>query len=134
MCAFLKAHHFELESRRPFFLNLELLGAGQPLYQEAEGLVTTFRFDPEAVSLAAEVALEPEFQGVRGVAAPFTTDALVAHHYGFPAITVMSLATDARLPHYHWPSDAPENIDGASLEHSYRYLRRMIQRLDETSA
>jgi hypothetical protein len=45
----------------------------------------------------------------------------------------MSLATDARLPHYHWPSDAPENIDGASLERSYRYLRRMIQRLDETA-
>jgi hypothetical protein len=134
MCAFLKAHHVELEDRRPFFLNLELLGAGQPLYQEGEGLVTTFRFDPEAVSLAAEVALEPEFEGVHGVTAPFTTDALVAHHYGFPAITVMSLATDERLPHYHWASDTPENIDGASLERCYRYLRRMIQRFDEKSA
>jgi hypothetical protein len=134
MCAFLKAHHVELESQRPFFLNLELLGAGQPLYQEGEGLVTTFRFDPEAISLAAEVAREPEFEGVQGVTTPFTTDALVAHHYGFPAITVMSLATDARLPHYHQPSDSPENIDGASLERCYRYLRRIIQRFDEKSA
>lgn len=134
MCEFLKAHHVELEDRRPFFLNLEILGAGQPLYQEAEGLVTTFRFDPEAVSLAAEVALEPEFEGVHGMTAPFTTDALVAHHYGFPAITIMSLATDEHLPHYHWASDTPENIDGASLERCYRYLRRIIQRFDEKSA
>jgi len=131
MYAFLERHHAELEGRRPFLLNLEMLGSGKPSYLEAEGLVTRFRFDPEAVSLAAEVGREPEFEGVEGATAPVTTDALVAHHHGFPAITVMSLAADGRSPHYHWPSDTPENIDGASLERCYRYLRRIIQRLDE---
>jgi hypothetical protein len=131
MCAFLDRHHVELEGRRPFFLNLELLGAGQPLYSDVEGLVTPFQMHPEAVSVAAEVAGEPEFEGVESITTPFTTDALVAHHHGFPAVTVMSLASDGRLPHYHWPSDTPGNIDGASLERCYRYLRRIIQRLDE---
>jgi hypothetical protein len=131
MYAFLERHHAEMEGRRPFVLNLEMLGSGKPVYSEAEGLVTRFRFDPEAVSLAAEVGLEPEFEGVEGNTNPVTTDALVAHHHGFPAITVMSLAADGRSPHYHSPSDTPENVDGTSLERCYRYLRRMIQRLDE---
>jgi Peptidase family M28 len=130
MHAFFEQHHAELEGRDPFVLNLEMLGSGKPAYLEAEGLVTRFHFDPEAVSLAAEVAAEPEFRGVEGRVAPATTDALVAHHHGFPAITVLSLA-DSGSPNYHWTSDTPENIDGASLERCYRYLQRMIQRLDE---
>jgi hypothetical protein len=131
MYAFLERHHADLEDRRPFVLNLEMLGSGKPVYTEAEGLVTRFRFDPEATSLAAEVGREPEFEGVEATASPVTTDALVAHHHGFPAITVMSLAEGGRSPHYHQPSDTPETIDGASLERCYRYLRRIIQRLDE---
>jgi acetylornithine deacetylase/succinyl-diaminopimelate desuccinylase-like protein len=131
MYAFMERHHAELEGRRPFVLNLEMLGSGKPVYWEAEGLVTRFRFDPEAVSLAAEVGREPEFEGIEGITLPVTTDALVAHHHGFPAVTIVSLAADGRSPHYHWPSDTPENIDGASLEYCYRYLRRIIQRLDE---
>jgi hypothetical protein len=130
MYAFLERHHAEMEGRRPFVLNLEMLGSGKPVYLEAEGLVTSLRLDPEAVSLAAEVGREPEFEGVEGITLPVTTDALVAHQHGFPAVTVMSLA-DGRSPHYHRPSDTPENIDGASLERCYRYLRRIIQRLDE---
>lgn len=131
MDAFLEQHHAEVEGRRPFFLNLEMLGMGQPLYSEVEGLVTPFQMHPEAVSLVAEVAREPEFEGVERVTAPFATDALAAHHHGFPAINVASQAPGGQTPHYHWPSDTPENIDGASLERSYRYLRRIIQRLDE---
>ncbi len=30
--AFLEQHHTELEGRRPFFLNLEMLGSGRPVY------------------------------------------------------------------------------------------------------
>jgi hypothetical protein len=131
MYAFLERHHAEMEGHRPFVLNLEMLGSGRPVYTEAEGLVTRFRFDPEAVSLATEVGGEPEFEGVEGTIFQTTTDALVAHHHGFPAITVASLAADGGSPNYHSPSDTPENIDGASLERCYRYLRRIIQRLDE---
>jgi len=133
MYAFMERHHAEMEGRRPFVLNLEMLGSGGPVYTEAEGLVTRFPFDPEAVSLAAEVGGEPEFEGVESSTNPVTTDALVAHHHGFPAITIMSLAADGRSPNYHSPSDTPENVDGASLERCYRYVRRMIQRLDEKS-
>lgn len=129
--AFLERHHADVEGRLPFFLNLEMLGSGRPVYWQAEGHVTSFHMQPEAVSLVAEVAQEPEFRDVEGITYPAQSDALAAHHYGFPAITVMSQAPDGEIPHYHWPSDTPENIDGPSLERCYRYLRRIIQRLDE---
>lgn len=132
--AFLERHHAELEGRRPFFLNLEMLGSGRPVYSQAEGHVTTFQMHPAAVSLLAEAAQESEFSVVEGVTLPAQTDALAAHHYGFPAITVMSQAPDGKAPHYHWASDTPENIDGASLESCYRYLRRIIQRVDDEGA
>ncbi len=130
--AFLKRHRTELEGRRPFFLNLEMLGSGQPVYQRAEGHVTSFEMHPEAVSLVAAVAQEPEFGGVEGIVSPAQSDALAAHHYGFPAVTVMSLPADD-IPHYHWSSDTPENIDRSSLDRCYRFLRRIIQRIDEGS-
>ena len=131
---FLARHQAELEARRPFFLNLEMLGAGRPAYSHAEGHITPFQMHPEAVSLVAEVGREAEFEGVEGIASPATSDALAAHHYGFPAITVMSLAPEGALPNYHWPTDTPENIDIDSLGRCYRYLRRIIQRLDEEAA
>jgi len=132
--AFLERHHAELRDRRPFFLNLEMLGSGRPVYSRAEGHVTTFEMQPEAVAVVAEVAQEPEFSAVEGVTLPAQTDALAAHHYGFPAVTVMSQAQEGQTPHYHWASDTPENIDSASMERCYRYLQRIIQRLDDEGA
>lgn len=131
--AFLQRHRGDLEGRRPFFLNLEMLGSGRPGFQRAEGHVTSFYMLPEAVSLVEEVAREPAFADVEGVVSPAQSDALAAYHYGFPAITVMSQPAAGEVPHYHWPSDAPENIDRASLGRCYSYLRRIIQRLDERS-
>jgi hypothetical protein len=129
--AFLKRHRAELEGRRPFFLNLEMLGSGRPVYQRAEGHVTSFEMHPEALSLVGAVAGESEFVDVEGIRSPAQSDALAAHHYGFPAITVMSLPTGGEIPHYHWATDPPENIDAASLGRCYRFLRRIIGRLDE---
>jgi hypothetical protein len=130
--AFLKRHRADLEGHRPFFLNLEMLGSGQPVYQRAEGHVTSFQMHAEAITVVEAVAHEPEFAAVEGIVSPAQSDALAAHHYGFPAVTVMSLPTDD-IPHYHWASDTPENIDGASLDRCYRFLRRIIQRLDQAA-
>jgi Zn-dependent M28 family amino/carboxypeptidase len=129
--AFLERHYADLEGRRPFFLNLEMLGSGRPGYARAEGHITTFEMMPEAVSLVADVTREPEFADVEGFVSPAQSDALAAHHYGIAAVTVHSLPPEGELAHYHWPSDTPENINGASLERCYRYLRRIIERLDE---
>jgi hypothetical protein len=134
MSAFLDQHHAEVAGRRPFFLNLEMLGTSKPIYLDTEGLVSSTRMQPEPLSLVAEVAREPEFEDVEGISWPLSTDALVAHHHGFPAVCVMSMTPDGEIPNYHWHSDTPENINVDSLGRCYRYLRRIIQRLDEGAA
>jgi len=124
--AFLKRHRAEMEERRAFFLNLEMLGSGRPVYQRSEGHVTSFEMHPEAVAVVEAVGRAPEFAGVEGIESPAQSDALAAHHYGFPSVTVMSLPEGNDIPHYHWASDTPENIDRGSLDRCYRYLRRII--------
>ena len=79
-----------------------------------------------------EVAGEPEFSTVSALkTAPFATDALVATRHGIPAITVASLNDEGYVPHYHWPSDTPENVDLGSMEDAYRFCLRLIHRLAE---
>lgn len=129
--AFLRRHGAEVRDRRPFFLNIEMLGSGTPTFQQAEGHITTFHMHPEAISLLSRVAAEREFAGVQGMVSPAQSDALGPHHSGFPAVTVASLPPAGQVPYYHWPNDTPDHIDGASLDRCYRYLRRVIERLDE---
>lgn len=133
--AFLDRHCADLRDRRPFFLNLEMLGSGRPAFQRAEGHITSFQMQPEAISVVADVAREPAFAGsVEGIVSPAQSDALAAHHRGFAAVTVMSQPAGRDVPHYHWPSDTPENIDRGSIGSCYRYLRRVVQLLDERAA
>lgn len=130
MDAFVERHRHEIAGRRPFVLNLEGLGSGHPIYLEGEGFIRRFPYDAEAVGLAAEVASEPEFAIVRSLRiAPFATDALIATRYGISAITIASLNDEGFVPHYHWTSDTPENLDLWSVEQGYRFCHRLVQRL-----
>ncbi len=132
MQAFVEHHRAELQARRPFVLNLEVLGSGRATYLEGEGFLRRYPYHQEAVDLAAEVAAEPAFASVRSLGtAPFATDALVATRHGIPAITVASLNDDGYVPHYHWPSDTPETVDLRSVEEAYAFCHRLIERLAE---
>jgi len=132
MEAFMERHRGELHGRRPFVLNFEVLGSGHPVVLEGEGFLRRYPYHPEAVALASEVAAEPEFASVRFLRnAPFATDALIATQRGIPAITVASLNDDGYVPHYHWPTDTPENIDLRSVEEAYAFSYRLIRRLAE---
>ena len=77
MMAFMDRHHEELAGRRPFFLNFEILGCGEPEYRTGEGFVKFYPYHPEAVGLAARVAVEPEFEGVGSNMSRLGTDALI---------------------------------------------------------
>ena len=132
MQAFMKRHRRELDGRRPFVLNLEVVGSGRTTYLEGEGFLRRYPYHQEAVALAAEVASEPPFTSVNSLGnAPFATDALIATRYGVPAITVASLNDEGYVPHYHWPSDTPESVDLRSVESAYAFCHRLIERLAE---
>jgi hypothetical protein len=131
MLSFLDQHYEEIEGRRPFFLNFEMLGAGKPVYQTGEGFLKFYPYHPEAVGLAARVAEEPEFQGTGCTSSRLGTDALIPIRRGLVAITIASASETAFSPTYHWPTDTPENIDLRSVERAIQYSSRIIQLLDE---
>ena len=131
MMAFLDRHHEELAGRRPFFLNFEELGFGEPEYRTGEGFVKFYPYHPEAVGLAARVAREPEFEDVGSGLSRLGTDALIPTRRGLPAITIASAGEAVRPPTYHWPTDTPENVDLRSVERAWLFSRRMVQLLDE---
>ena len=132
MSAFIERHGAELEGRRPFVLNLEMMGSGRPVYIESEGFLRRYPYQAEAVGLARDVAAEEEFAGIGSLAAsPFASDALIATRNGIPAITIASLNDQGYVPNYHWPSDTPENVDLTSVEDAYAFSRRLVERLGE---
>ncbi len=131
MMAFLDRHQGELAGRRPFFLNFEELGFGDPEYRTGEGFLKFYPYHPEAVALAARVAREPEFQDVRSGLSRLGTDALIPIRRGLTAITIACASEGERLPMYHWPTDTPENVDLRSVERAWLFSRRMVQLLDE---
>ena len=132
MSAFIERHGSEFEGRRPFVLNLEMLGSGRPVYIESEGFLRRYSYQAEAVDLARDVAADEEFAGIGSLAAsPFVSDALIATRNGIPAITIASLNDAGYVPNYHWSSDTPENVDLTSVEDAYAFSRRLVERLGE---
>ena len=134
MLAFMDRHREELAGRRPFFLNFEELGFGEPEYRTGEGFVKFYPYHADAVGLAARAAREPEFQDVGSGLSRLGTDALIPTRSGLPAITIACASKDGRLPMYHWPTDTPENVDLRSVERALLFSRRMVQLLDEEAA
>jgi acetylornithine deacetylase/succinyl-diaminopimelate desuccinylase-like protein len=131
MMAFMDRHQEELAGRRPFFLNFEMLGSGEPEIRTGEGFVKFYPYHPEALGLAARVAREPEFEDVGSSLSRLGTDALIPTRRGLPAITIATAGDTVRSPTYHWPTDTPENIDLRSVERAWLFSRRMVQLLDE---
>jgi Iap family predicted aminopeptidase len=49
------------------------------------------------------------------------TDAIVAHHAGLRALSLVSVDAEGTLgPHYHQPTDTPGNVDWHSVEQCTR--------------
>ena len=133
MSAFMERHGAELLGRRPFVLNLEMMGSGHPVYIESEGFLRRYPYHAEAVDLARDVAAEEEFAGVGSLAvSPFVSDALIATRYGVPAITIASLNDAGYVPNYHWMSDTADNVDLGSVKDAYGFSHRLVARLTAT--
>jgi hypothetical protein len=134
MLAFSRRHFPELATRRPFFLNFEMLGSGRVNYMEGEGFLKLYPYHREAVELAAEVASERGFEEVRSHTFRLGTDALVPTRHGFPALTVDSVNEGGSVSNYHWPTDTPGNIDVSSVQQTVAFARRLVELLDERAA
>lgn len=130
MQAFWSQHRRQLEGRRVYVLNLEVLGSGRPVYLEGEGHLGWRSYEGELLALARELSQAPPFVDVKPLKKPpFMTDAFITARRGVPSLTIASLDRDSRVAHYHWRTDLPENIDLASVKAAYMFSHELIRQL-----
>ena len=56
----------------------------------------------------------------------------MARTAGFPAVTVSCANALDYSPHYHQPSDTPDNLEDEALERAFGFCSELIQRIDDT--
>jgi acetylornithine deacetylase/succinyl-diaminopimelate desuccinylase-like protein len=118
--AWLRAHGAELDKATTLVLSLDTLGSGEPAVVSRDGALTaTYARDDHdwADRGALRAAVAPPRRTDLG--AP--TDAIVARHAGFRALSLVSVDADGTLgDHYHQLTDTPENVDWDSVEQCTR--------------
>ncbi len=131
--AFLEARRDSLPVDSTLVIGLDTLGCGTPIVAAGEGALLTHRYREADLALAdegARLAGQPSPQRWRLGA---WTDPLLALNRAIPAISILSIGP-GYYPHYHHPSDLPENVDWQSVEACTQIalgtLRAFDRRLD----
>lgn len=133
MREYLRSHTKDHPAERTVFLNIDTVGYGSPRYLTREGFIFFFNYDSRLIGLCDQAA-----ESCRTLAEPIdarpyksrvSSDALVATLAGYPTTTILSLDEDDFLPHYHQPSDTPENVDPEALQRAYHFCSELITRL-----
>lgn len=102
---------------RVVVVNLDNVGRGRLHYLTGEGLIVPVAYDRRLTSLAAGVAGGlPAGRLTPGPRPLLPTDALLPAARQIPAITFLATGPDGRIPHYHWHSDRPDQVDRRHLE------------------
>lgn len=129
MDAFVRRHRAELDPARTLVVCLDQIGWEHLVLRESEGVLRRFRSrreDLDAVlAAAASVGVPLE------VAPPFPapSDGLGPRWAGIPTVFMGSMASGGRYPHYHRPSDLPENVDLRSVAGARRACAALVERL-----
>jgi Zn-dependent M28 family amino/carboxypeptidase len=130
MEAFLRRHRGELDPVRTIVVCLDQLGWDRLLLRESEGVLRRYKTRPEDVDLLLHAA---RFADVRvEIAAPFASpsDGLAARWAGLPTIFLSSAAANGGYPHYHRPSDVPENVNIETVLAARRLCTQLVAELD----
>jgi hypothetical protein len=132
MREWLRAHHHELDPERTVFLNVDIAGAGTVRYTTKEGLAYPVRYSHELIELCEEIRAEDRDGrfGARPMVSRLATDACVAAQHRYRAIQISCLPDLDVAPHYHQPTDTPDQIDPEALERAYEFCSQLIERLD----
>jgi len=109
----------DLDPASTLVLGLDTLGAGTPIVLSGEGALLEHRYaeaDLRVADEGAALAGEPPPQRWR---IGGWTDPLLALHRGLPTISLLSMGP-GYFPHYHHPTDTPQNVDWESVERCAR--------------
>jgi hypothetical protein len=133
--AFVRRHKRELDRTSTVFLCVDKVGAGTVRYARREGLIVARRYHPMLVGLcdqiAAEDAEDDDRYGARSIVSRSVTDAVPARGAGYAAVSISCLGERGYAPHYHQPTDVPENIEPEALDRAFGFCSELIELLDE---
>lgn len=101
-------------------LNIDNVGRGKLHYATGEGMLIYHRFRG-ALQKAAKA--QEGAQALEYRLAYFDTRPFAARRMG--CLTLIRLE-DGLPPHWHWPTDRPENVDWAAVEGTLEYARRLV--------
>lgn len=115
MADFLSRRWRQLDQTRTLVLGLDTLGAGAPIVCSGEGAMREQLYREPDIRLAEEgAAMAGQPPPARWRLGAWT-DPILAVHLGLPAISLLSMGPGF-FPHYHHPSDTPEQVDWKSVE------------------
>jgi Peptidase family M28 len=134
MEAFLRRHRRELDPRRTIVVCLDMLGWDRLLLRESEGVLRRYRSRREDVDLLLRAARGATVPVVVAPAHVAPSDGLAARWAGLPTIFLSSAAADGGCPHYHRPSDVPENVDIETVTAARRLCTQLVAELEDGDA
>jgi hypothetical protein len=127
MQGFARRHFPSLPRESTEFLCLECVGSPQLCVVEAEGMLRMRWYPSDSREALARAGADAGVELVRGLRTVAATDALIALRAGYPTCTLGGIDETKFPANYHWPSDAPDNLDWQSVEDavevSLRYVR-----------
>ena len=130
MDAFLRRHRGELDPARTLVVCLDMLGWDRLVVRESEGVLRrhgTRGQDLDLLRRAARAAGVP-IEVARASVAP--SDGLAARWAGLPTIFLSSTAANGGSPHYHRPTDTPENVNLDTVVAARRLCAQLVAELD----
>ena len=109
--AWIGSHRHELDAATTLVISLDTLGSGEPAVVSRDGALTA-NYSRATQDWADRGALRAAVAPPRRIDLIAPTDGSVARHAGLQALALTSSAPDGTLgPHYHQPSDTPDNVD-----------------------
>lgn len=124
--------HYGDALRDAWFLDFELVGAGEIVYVTQHGIsqFTQYAPDAESVAWAAETARQhPEF-GVQGVDMPIVEEVGALRGRGYRGLCLAGRGADGLPVNWHRYDDNAANIEPETLEQAARFAWAMLQTLD----
>ena len=133
--AFLRRHRRTLHKRNTVFLCIDKVGHGTVRYARREGLLFARSYHPVVLDLCRQIAEEDaddeDRYGARSIVSRTVTDAVPARARGFAAASISCVGERGYVPHYHQPTDVPENVDPEALERAFGFCSELIELIDE---
>jgi hypothetical protein len=134
MEAFLRRHRGELDPARTIVVCLDMLGWDRLLLRESEGVLRRYRTRSEDVDLLLHAARAATVRVEVAPPSAAPSDGLAARWAGLPTIFLSSAAANGGYPHYHRPSDVPENVNIETVVAARRLCTQLVAELDNRDA